>query len=180
MVPQAKETLACCESCSAAEETLMQWTAKEEQPCILQRVMGTERGDVNAVKVLVEQGGRLKINQLNSIDEESALCVAVRNQSLNIPDILLQHPDINLNLTNRWGDTALGLAVKGGDVKIVKRLLQDSKRVSNLKVPALLARSRNSHAVKKLIEDEIERKRRDSCYPSQDQLFTRHVRFAYI
>ncbi|KAI3094639.1 hypothetical protein CBS147333_9957 [Penicillium roqueforti] len=43
MVPQAKETLACCESCSAAEETSMQWTAKEEQPCILQRVMGTER-----------------------------------------------------------------------------------------------------------------------------------------
>ncbi|KAJ5855203.1 hypothetical protein N7455_009151 [Penicillium solitum] len=149
---------------------------REDSPLCL----ATERGDVNVVKLLVEQGDRLKINQLNSIDEESALFVAVRNQSFDILDILLQNPAINLNLSNRWGETALGLAVKGGDVKIVKRLLQDSKRVSNLKVPALLARSRNSHAVKKLTEDEIERKRRDSCYPSQDRLFTRHVRFAYI
>ncbi|KAI3097122.1 hypothetical protein CBS147333_9396 [Penicillium roqueforti] len=142
--------------------------------------LATERGDVNAVKVLVEQGGRLKINQLNSIDEESALCVAVRNQSLNILDILLQHPDINLNLTNRWGETALGLPVKAGDVKIVKRLLQDSKRVSNLEVPALLAKSRKNDVVEELIKDEIKRKRRDTCYPSQDRLFTRHVRYAYI
>ena len=104
--------------------------------------------------------------------------MAVRNQSFNILDILLQYPAINLNLSNRWGETALGLAVKGGDVKIVKRLLQDSKRVLNLKVLAL--RSRNSHAVKKLIKDEIERKRRDSCYPSQDRLFIRHMRFTYI
>lgn len=126
----------------------------------------------------MEQGGRLKINQLNSIDEESALFVAVRNESLNIMDILLQHPDINLNLSNRWGETALVLAVKG-DVEIVKRLPQDSKRVSNLIFPALLAKSRNSNVVEKLIEDEIKRKRRDTCYPSQE-LFTRHVRFAYV
>lgn len=49
-------------------------------------------------------------------------------------------------------------------MKIVKRLLQDSKRVLNLKVPAL--RSYNSHAMKKLIEDKIEWKRQDSCYLS--------------
>ncbi|KAJ5500674.1 hypothetical protein N7453_009725, partial [Penicillium expansum] len=136
--------------------------------------LATERGGVDTVKLLVEQGGRLKINQLNSIDKESALFVAVRNQSLNILDILLQHPDINLNLRNRWGETALELAVKGGDVKMIKRLLQDSKRVSNLKFLAHFAKSRGNYVVGELIEDEIKRTRRDTCYPSQDRLFTRH------
>lgn len=63
--------------------------------------LATERGDINVVKLLVEQGDRLKINQLNSINKESVLFVAVRNQSFNILDILLQHPAINLNLSNR-------------------------------------------------------------------------------
>lgn len=42
--------------------------------------LATKKGDVDAVKFLVDQGDRLKINQLNRIDEETALCVAARNR----------------------------------------------------------------------------------------------------
>jgi hypothetical protein len=70
------------------------------------------------------------------------------------------------------------LAVKGGDVEIVKRLVQDPKPISDLKIPALLAKTSNNHAMEKLIKDEIERKNHGS-HQSQDQPRTKHVRFAY-
>jgi ankyrin repeat protein len=120
--------------------------------------LATERGNADAVKLLVEQGNRLKINQLNTIDEETAVSVAVRNGSLYILHILLQHPGIDLNLRNRWGETALLIAVKRGDIELVKILLQDPRPISSLGIPAEVAKSCNNYVVENLIRGEIESK----------------------
>ncbi|KAF3007133.1 hypothetical protein E8E15_001879 [Penicillium rubens] len=126
--------------------------------------LATENGNVDAVKLLVAQGSRLKINQLNRIDEETAVSVAVRNASLHTLHILLQHPNIDLNLRNRWGETALLIGVREGNIEGVKRLLQDPRPISSLGIPAEVAKSRNKHVIEKLIRDRIERNSRGSYY----------------
>ncbi|CAG8231797.1 unnamed protein product, partial [Penicillium salamii] len=126
--------------------------------------LATENGNVDAVKLLVAQGSRLKINQLNRIDEETAVSVAVRNASLPILHILLQHPNIDLNLRNRWGETALLIGVREGDIEGVKRLLQDPRPIYSLGIPAEIAKSRNKHVIEKLIRGRIERNSRGSYY----------------
>ncbi|CAG8624718.1 unnamed protein product, partial [Penicillium salamii] len=131
--------------------------------------LATERGNADAVKLLVAQGSRLKINQLNKIDEETAVSVAVRNGSLHILHILLQHPNVDLNLRNHWSETALLIAVKREDIEGVKRLLQDPRPISSLGIPAEVAKSRNNHVIEKLIRGRIERNSRGMYYQAIGQ-----------
>lgn len=90
--------------------------------------------------------------------------MAVRNRSLHILHILFRHPNININLRNRWSETALLIAVKRGDIELVKRLLEDPRPISSLGIPAEVAKSRNNHVMEKLIRGEIERNGRGSFY----------------
>jgi len=126
--------------------------------------LAIENGNVDAVKLLVAQGSRLKINQLNRIDEETAVSVAVRNASLPILHILLQHPNIDLNLRNCWDETALLIGVREVDIEGVKRLLQDPRPIYSLGIPAEIAKSCNKHIIEKLIRGRIERNRHGSYY----------------
>ncbi|KAK9846669.1 hypothetical protein MYU51_001949 [Penicillium brevicompactum] len=129
--------------------------------------LATENGNVDAVKLLVAQGSRLKINQLSRIDEETAISVAIRNANLHILHILLQHPDIDLNQHNRWGETALLIGVREGNIEGVKRLLQDPRPIYSLRIPAEIAKSRKRHVIEKLIRDRIEHNSRRGYYRDQ-------------
>lgn len=90
-------------------------------------LLATEKGHFDMVKLLVGQGSRLQVNQLNRLDEETALSVAIRQGRLDIAGVLLSHPDIDLDVTNRWGETALLLAVRQEKIDIVEKLLQSPK-----------------------------------------------------
>ncbi|KAK9847338.1 hypothetical protein MYU51_019539 [Penicillium brevicompactum] len=129
--------------------------------------LATENGNVDAVKLLVAQGSRLKINQLNRTDEETAVSIAIRNANLHILHVLLQHPDVDLNQHNRWGETALLIGVREGDIEEVKRLLQDPRPIYSLEIPAEIANSRKKHVIEKLIRGRIERNSRHGYYRDQ-------------
>ncbi|KAJ5559371.1 hypothetical protein N7513_001770 [Penicillium frequentans] len=89
-------------------------------------LLATKEGHRDMVQLLVWQGDRLQINQLNCPDEETALCVAIRHGRLDMLEALLGHPQINIDVINRWGETALLLAVRRED-PAMRRLLNHAK-----------------------------------------------------
>lgn len=110
------------------------------------------------VQLLVRQGDRLQINQLNCPDEETALCVAIRHGRLDMLETLLGHPRINIDVINRWGETALLLAVKREDPAMVSRLLQGPNLPCNLALPAEVAQSRKNRGMARLIHEAMKQK----------------------
>ncbi|KAJ6103669.1 hypothetical protein N7486_003891 [Penicillium sp. IBT 16267x] len=133
-------------------------------------LLATQRGHVDMVRLLVWQGDRLQINQLNSPREETALCVAIRHGRFDILDILLEHPCINLDLINRWGETALLLAVRREDTARVSRLLQGPKVPCNLALPADVAESCKNRELGNLIKEKIKRRSHSGYSSRQRQL----------
>jgi hypothetical protein len=93
------------------------------------------------VRLLVHQGDRLEINEPGGSDEETALCIAIRLERLDIMDTLLKHSRINLDIMNRWGETASILAVKQGHTAMVGRLIQGPTIPCNMALAADLASS---------------------------------------
>lgn len=62
-------------------------------------LLATEKGHLDMVKLLVRQSNRLHINQLNRLDGETALSVAIRQGRPDIVDVLLMHqPRCNQSL----------------------------------------------------------------------------------
>ncbi|KAJ5559492.1 hypothetical protein N7513_001891 [Penicillium frequentans] len=133
-------------------------------------LLATQKGHVDMVKLLIWQGDRLQINQLHSPDEETALFVAIRHRRLDILDILLEHPRIDLDLINRWGETALLLAVRQEDSVMVSRLLEGPKVPDNLALPAEVAKSRKNRDLGNLIEEAVKQKTHSRYVPRQGQL----------
>ena len=59
-----------------------------------------------------------------------ALLVAIRDGSLAVAEVLLSHPDIQLDSVNGSGETALMMAALQGNVDWVKRLLERGASVN--------------------------------------------------
>ena len=54
---------------------------------------------------------------------QSALSLAVRERASHVIDVLLKHPQLEVNAQNRFGETALMLAALQGRLDLVRRLL---------------------------------------------------------
>ena len=73
-----------------------------------------ERAQLEAVRLLVQQGGRLQINRKTKMAHDTALCIAARDGNSEIARALLRHDQIDLNLENQWPQAPLALAAQGG------------------------------------------------------------------
>jgi ankyrin repeat protein len=93
-------------------------------PPLCQTAVG---GHLKTVRLLVQQGQRLRINQGILTTHDTALGIAARAGDLEIVRTLLRHKRIDPNLENRWLESPLVLAVKGAHVPVVDALLADPR-----------------------------------------------------
>ncbi|CAG8137528.1 unnamed protein product, partial [Penicillium nalgiovense] len=84
-------------------------------------------GHLDVVRLLVQQGARLHINESTVATHDTALCIAARGGDLEMVQALLRHDRIDVNIRNRWFEDPLMLAVKGGHFSIVEALVVDPK-----------------------------------------------------
>jgi ankyrin repeat protein len=76
---------------------------------------------------------------------ESALMLSIRSRSMKVFDLLIRHPDININQRNRARESALMLAAFSGNQKVVEILLARSVEVNNTGWTALHYAATHGH-----------------------------------
>jgi ankyrin repeat protein len=83
--------------------------------------------DASGVAGLLERGF-----DPNAHDEsgQSALSLAVREKSDRVVDVLLKHPQLDLNSRNSVGETALMLAALQGRLELAQRLIEQGASIS--------------------------------------------------
>ena len=84
-------------------------------------------GHLDMVRLLVQQGARLKINERTITTHGTALCMAARVSNLKMVRVLLRHDRIDVNLRNQWFEDPLNLAVMGGHFSVVDALVVNSR-----------------------------------------------------
>jgi hypothetical protein len=82
---------------------------------------------VEAVRLVVQQGERLRINQGTLAMHDTALGIASRAGSLEMVRTLLEHEKIAPDLENRWMESPLKLAVKVAHALVVDALVADQR-----------------------------------------------------
>jgi hypothetical protein len=87
------------------------------------------------VQALLDQG--VNPNFAEEERGETALMIAVREESRNVFAVLLKHPKIQLEATANNGDTALMLASYLGDIQAVTKLLEAGAKVNRIGWSAL-------------------------------------------
>ncbi|KAJ5982015.1 hypothetical protein N7451_012115 [Penicillium sp. IBT 35674x] len=112
-----------------------------------------ERGQLEAVRLLVQQSGRLQINRKTMTGHDTALCIAARDGSLDLVRASLHHDQIDPNLENRWCQGPLSLAAQTAHLNVVDALLLDG-RLSRQSMIAALPIA-NSDPIRKLILTKI-------------------------
>ena len=99
------------------------------------------QGHHDVLRLLVEQGTRLNINESTIASHDTVLCIAARGGDLEMVQALLLHDHIDVNLRNWWFEDPLMLAVKGRHVSVVNALLANPRlKYFNLKRSLDLAR----------------------------------------
>ncbi|CAG8906285.1 unnamed protein product [Penicillium salamii] len=83
-------------------------------------------GHHGVVRLLVQQGTRLNINESTIASHDTALCLAARRGDLEMVQTLLLHNQIDVNLRNEYFEDPLMLAVKDGHSSIVNALLANT------------------------------------------------------
>ncbi|MEH6834596.1 ankyrin repeat domain-containing protein [Falsihalocynthiibacter arcticus] len=83
-------------------------------------IKATIEGDEGAVKVLI------RTEDVNSSDENgwTALHIAAREGRVEITQILLAQPDLNVNAMNKWKSTPLMISAGSGNLTIIDLLLR--------------------------------------------------------
>ncbi|KAJ5033206.1 hypothetical protein NUH16_003122 [Penicillium rubens] len=84
-------------------------------------------GHHDMVRLLVQQGTHLNINESTIASHDTALCIAARGGDLEMVQALLCHVEVDVNFRNRWLEDPLMLAVKGKHFSIVEALVVDPK-----------------------------------------------------
>jgi len=84
-------------------------------------------GHHDVVRLLLQQGTRLNINESTIASHDTALCIAARGGDLEMVQALLLHDQIDVNLRNRWFEDPLMLAVKGEHFSIVDALVANPR-----------------------------------------------------
>ena len=113
-----------------------------------------ERAQLEAVRVLVQQGGRLQINRETMMAHDTALCIAARDGNSEIAQALLRHDQIDPNLENQWPQAPLALAAQGAHLLVVDALLADP-RLSPCSVARALDFA-SSDSVRRVIQSKID------------------------
>ncbi|CAG8293930.1 unnamed protein product, partial [Penicillium salamii] len=80
-------------------------------------------GHLDVVRLLVQQGTRLNINESTIACHDTAIFIAARGGDLEMVQALLRHGQIDVIIRNRWFEDPLMLAVKGGHFSIVDALV---------------------------------------------------------
>ncbi|CAG8275614.1 unnamed protein product [Penicillium olsonii] len=83
-------------------------------------------GHHDVVRLLVQQGTRLIINESTIVSHDTALCIAARCD-LEMVQTLLLHDQIDVSLRNEYFEDPLMLAVKDGHFSIVSALLANTR-----------------------------------------------------
>ncbi|OQE69395.1 hypothetical protein PENNAL_c0136G09986 [Penicillium nalgiovense] len=111
-------------------------------------------GHHDVVRLLVQQGTRLNINESTIASHDTALCIAARGGDLKIVQALLLHHQIDVNLRNEYFEDPLMLAVKDGHFSIVNALLANTRLKSfSLKRSLELARD---DCIQRAIQNRME------------------------
>ena len=86
--------------------------------------------DISAVKALISKGV-----SPNTVDSKGnpMLILAIRDKSTKVTQLLLKDPNIDVDLSNTYGETPLMIAAIDGDLPVVKELvLQKHARVDHI------------------------------------------------
>ena len=111
-------------------------------------------GHHDVVRLLVQQGTRLNINESTIASHDTALCLAACRGDLEMVQTLLLHNQIDVNLRNEYFEDPLMLAVKDGHFSIVNALLANTRLKSfSLKRSLELARD---DCIQRAIQNRIE------------------------
>jgi ankyrin repeat protein len=113
-------------------------------------------GHLDVVRLLVQQGARLNINESTIATHDTALCIAARDGELEMVQALLRHDRIDVNLRNRCFEDPLMLAVKGGHFSIVDALVVNP-RLKYFSLKRSLDLARNDciqRAIRSRMEDD--------------------------
>jgi len=83
--------------------------------------------DADSVASLLQRGF-----DPNAHDEggQTAICLAVREKSDRVIDVLLKHPQLDINSRNGVGETALMLVALQGRLELAQRLIQQGASIS--------------------------------------------------
>lgn len=84
-------------------------------------------GHHDVVRLFVQQGTRLNINESTIASHDTPLCIAARGGDLEMVQALLLHHQIDVNLRNEYFEDPLMLAVKDGHFSIVNALLANTR-----------------------------------------------------
>ena len=84
-------------------------------------------GHLDVVRLLVQQGARLNVNESTVATHDTALCIAARGSDLEMVRELLRHVRIAVNLRNQWFEDPLMLAVRGEHLSIVDALVANPR-----------------------------------------------------
>ncbi|MGB0894458.1 MAG: ankyrin repeat domain-containing protein [Parashewanella sp.] len=84
-------------------------------------------GNLSAVQLLIKKGA--DINSQNTLGE-TPLMLAAQESHLDMCDILCGYEELNVNIKNNKGNTALHIATENGDHHIVKLLLAYSPHIN--------------------------------------------------
>lgn len=76
-------------------------------------------GHHDVVRLLVQQGTRLNINESTIASHDTALFISARGGGLEMVQALLLHDHIDVTLRNWWFEDPLMLAVKGRHISVV-------------------------------------------------------------
>ncbi|CAG8906384.1 unnamed protein product [Penicillium salamii] len=111
-------------------------------------------GHHDVVRLLVQQGTRLNINESTIASHDTALCIATRGGDLEMVQALLLHHQIDVNLRNEYFEDPLMLAVKNGHSSIVNALLANA-RLKNFSLKRSLELARDD-CIQRAIQNRME------------------------
>ncbi|CAG8882967.1 unnamed protein product [Penicillium nalgiovense] len=107
-------------------------------------------GHLDVVRLLVQQGARLNVNESTVATHDTALCIAARGGDLEMVRELLRHGRIDVNLRNQWFEDPLMLAVRGDISRFLRRSLDLAKDYCIQK--AIRSRICDDNTTKKLLK----------------------------
>jgi len=80
-----------------------------------------ENGEKGAVEQLISY---VEVNCVEKVDGNSGLMIAAREAHADVVNYLLDNPQVDVNLSNKFGYTALMLAAQNGCMDILDMLLE--------------------------------------------------------
>ncbi|CAG8214342.1 unnamed protein product [Penicillium nalgiovense] len=86
-----------------------------------------ERGHLEAVRLFVQQGGRLQISRGMMTAHNTVLCTAAQDENSEMVRALLRTGEIDPNIENWWFQALLSVAAKGAHLLAIDALLADRR-----------------------------------------------------